>query len=222
MKIADVQKLIDNPLQPNPSEWAMDVEDILVETNNLSEDAKNAIKKTKFHNGAFQNYTDELVAILKRIVKKRKKLKSKNIKGEDIIMTKENVFIVYSHQHRDMMLDVKEFINEELGFEPKTLDISEFTGSVWDAFSKKSEECQKAVVLMSDDDLVRDSCGKEYRQARPNVFIELGYMIHKCGLKNVTIICSQECAMPSDIGGLIYVSYKEEKWTEKLRKQLNR
>lgn len=222
MKIADVQKLIDNPLQPNPSEWAMDVEDILVETNNLSEDAKNAIKKTKFHNGAFQNYTDELVAILKRIVKKRKKLKSKNIKGEDIIMTKENVFIVYSHQHRDMMLDVKEFINEELGFEPKTLDISEFTGSVWDAFSKKSEECQKAVVLMSDDDLVRDSCGKEYKQARPNVFIELGYMIHKCGLKNVTIICSQECAMPSDIGGLIYVSYKEEKWTEKLRKQLNR
>lgn len=221
MKIADVQKLIDNPLQPNPSEWAMDVEDILVETNNLSEDAKNAIKKTKFHNGAFQNYTDELVAILKRIVKK-KKLKSKNIKGEDIIMTKENVFIVYSHQHRDMMLDVKEFINEELGFEPKTLDISEFTGSVWDAFSKKSEECQKAVVLMSDDDLVRDSCGKEYKQARPNVFIELGYMIHKCGLKNVTIICSQECAMPSDIGGLIYVSYKEEKWTEKLRKQLNR
>lgn len=137
-------------------------------------------------------------------------------------MTKENVFIVYSHQHRDMMLDVKEFINEELGFEPKTLDISEFTGSVWDAFSKKSEECQKAVVLMSDDDLVRDSCGKEYKQARPNVFIELGYMIHKCGLKNVTIICSQECAMPSDIGGLIYVSYKEEKWTEKLRKQLNR
>lgn len=222
MKIADVQKLIDNPLQPNPSEWAMDVEDILVETNNLSEDAKNAIKKTKFHNGAFQNYTDELVAILKRIVKKRKKLKSKNIKGEDIIMTKENVFIVYSHQHRDMMLDVKEFINEELGFEPKTLDISEFTGSVWDAFSKKSEECQKAVVLMSDDDLVRDSCGKEYKQARPNVFIELGNMIHKCGLKNVTIICSQECAMPSDIGGLIYVSYKEEKWTEKLRKQLNR
>lgn len=222
MKIADVQKLIDNPLQPNPSEWAMDVEDILVETNNLSEDAKNAIKKTKFHNGAFQNYTDELVAILKLIVKKRKKLKSKNIKGEDIIMTKENVFIVYSHQHRDMMLDVKEFINEELGFEPKTLDISEFTGSVWDAFSKKSEECQKAVVLMSDDDLVRDSCGKEYKQARPNVFIELGYMIHKCGLKNVTIICSQECAMPSDIGGLIYVSYKEEKWTEKLRKQLNR
>lgn len=142
--------------------------------------------------------------------------------GENGIMMKRNVFIAYSHQHRDMMLDVKDFISEELGFEVKTLDISEFTGNVWDAFSKKTEECSKAVVLMSDDDFVRDSGGKEYKQARPNVFIELGYMIHKCGLKNVTIICSQECAMPSDIGGLIYVSYKEEKWTEKLRKQLNR
>lgn len=46
--------------------------------------------------------------------------------------------------------------------------------------------------------------------------------VHKCGLKNVTIICSKECTMPSDIGGLIYINYKEEKWTEKLRKQLNR
>ena len=101
-------------------------------------------------------------------------------------------------------------------------DISEFAGSVWNAFSEKSKECQKAVVLMADDDFVKDSTGKEYKQARPNVFIEIGYMIHKCGLKNVTIICSQGCTMPSDIGGLIYVTYKEEKWTEKLRKQLNR
>lgn len=220
MRVAEIQKLIDKPLHPNPTEWAMDVEDVLVETNNLTENAKTAIKYTKFHNGAFSNYTDELVAILKRIIKKAKKLKSS--KGDDVVMTKENVFIVYSHLHRDMMLDVKDFIKEDLGFEPKTLDISEFAGSVWNAFSEKSKECQKAVVLMADDDFVKDSTGKEYKQARPNVFIEIGYMIHKCGLKNVTIICSQGCTMPSDIGGLIYVTYKEEKWTEKLRKQLNR
>ena len=52
-----------------------------------------------------------------------------------------------------------------------------------DTFSEISEPCQKAVVLMSDDDIVRDSNGNEYKQARPNVFIELGYMIHKCSLK---------------------------------------
>lgn len=72
MRVAEIQKLIDKPLHPNPTEWAMDVEDVLVETNNLSENAKTAIKCTKFHNGAFSNYTDELVAILKRIIKKAK------------------------------------------------------------------------------------------------------------------------------------------------------
>lgn len=59
------------------------------------------------------------------------------IKGENIVMTKENVFIVYSHQNVNVMREIKEFIRENLGFEPKTLDIAECTGSVWDAFTKK-------------------------------------------------------------------------------------
>lgn len=87
---------------------------------------------------------------------------------------------------------------------------------------KKSETCQKAVVLMAEDDSVKDANGNEYKQARPNVFIELGYMIHKCGFKNVTIVCSKGCNIPSDINGLTSVHYKAEKWTESLRKQLNR
>ena len=221
MKISDIQKLIDNPLKPNPSEWAMDVEDILNETNNMTKESKTAIDRTKFHNGAFTNYSDELVAILKRIIRKIEKT-TDNIKGDNIVMTKENVFIIYSHQNRNMMLDIKDFIKENLGFEPKILDISECTGNIWDAFSEISEPCQKAVVLMSDDDIVRDSNGNEYKQARPNVFIELGYMIHKCSLKNVTIVYSGEYNVPSDIGGLISVHYKSERWTESLRKQLNR
>ena len=219
MKIENIQSLIDNPLQPNPTEWAMDVKDVLDECDCLSTEAKTAIEKTKFHNGAFPNYSDELVAILKRIVKK---CTNNNIQGDAVVMTKNNVFIIFSHQHSDMMREIKDFIREELGFEPKTLDIAECTGSVWDAFSEKSEACQKAVVLMAEDDFVKDANGNEYKQARPNVFIELGYMIHKCGLKNVTIVCSKDCNIPSDINGLTSVQYKAEKWTESLRKQLNR
>lgn len=219
MVIKNIQNLIDNPLQPNPTEWAMDVEDVLRECNCLSIEAKTAIGKTKFHNGAFSNYSDELIAILKRIIKNHT---TNNGQGNAVIMTKDNVFIIYSHQHSDMMREVKEFIRDELGFEPRTLDISECTGSIWDAFSEKSETCQKAVVLMAEDDSVKDANGNEYKQARPNVFIELGYMIHKCGLKNVTIVCSKGCNIPSDINGLTSVHYKAEKWTESLRKQLNR
>lgn len=226
MMIQDIQKLIDNKLEPNAQEWAMDVEDVLTELNAVTPEVNELLSYIKTHSTqhqkSFSMQADTVVAILKRIIKKIVKSNSNNIQGENIVMTKENVFIVYSHQHRDMMLDIKDFIREELGFEPKTLDISEFTGSVWEAFSEKSEECQKAVVLMVDDDFVRDANSNEYMQARPNVFIELGYMIHKCGLKNVTIICSENCTIPSDIGGLIYVRYKSEKWTESLRKQLNR
>lgn len=215
MQVQDIQRLIDNPLQPNPAEWAMDVEDALSEVNVLTKDDENALKLTKIHNGAFPQYADILVASLKRIVRKLEK------SSEDKI-TKENVFIVYSHKHVDIMREIKEFVSEDLGFESKTLDISDFTGSVWDALSEKTQNCQKAIIVMTEDDKVVSDDGSEYMQARPNVFIELGYMIHKCNLKNVTIVCSENCKIPSDIGGLIYVVYKSDRWTESLRKQLNR
>lgn len=63
MNLKDVQNLISAPLKPNPSEWAMDVEEVLTDTNKLSEGAKTAIYKTKIHNGAFQNYIGNLVSV---------------------------------------------------------------------------------------------------------------------------------------------------------------
>lgn len=222
MQVQDIQRLIDNPLQPNPAEWAMDVEDALSEVNVLTKDDEQALKLTKIHNGAFPQYADILVASLKRIVRKLEKSSENEITGENVVMTKENVFIVYSHKHADIMREIKEFVYEDLGFEPKTLDISDFTGGVWDALSEKTQNCQKAIIVMTEDDKVVSDDGSEYMQARPNVFIELGYMIHKCNLKNVTIVCSENCKIPSDIGGLIHVVYKSDRWTESLRKQLNR
>lgn len=225
MQIDDIKNLIDNKLQPNVAEWTMNVEDVLSETDMLTDENKKLLKNIRqcssnWHK-SFPEQSDEIVAILKRVIKKIKQ-SDNNIQGDAVVMTKNNVFIIYSHQHSDMMREIKDFIKEELGFEPKTLDIAECTGSVWDAFSEKSEACQKAVVLMAEDDFVKDANGNKYKQARPNVFIELGYMIHKCGLKNVTIVCSKDCNIPSDINGLTSVQYKAEKWTESLRKQLNR
>lgn len=226
MQIKDIQNLIDNKLKPNAQEWAMDVEDILTELDVLTPEIIELLDYIKSHNTqgqiAFPTQADAVVAILKRIIKKIEKSSNSVIKGENIVMTRKNVFIVYSHQNVNIMREIKEFIRESLGFEPKTLDIAECTGSVWDAFTEKSAECQKAIVLMSDDDEVTDIHGKTYKQARPNVFIELGYMIHKCGLNNVTIVYSNDCKEASDIGNLVSVHYGTDKWTESLRKQLNR
>ncbi len=222
MQIKDIQRLIDNPAKPNPSEWAMDVRDVLEETGYITDEITTALRTTINCNGAFAQYTDLLVATLKRVIKKIEKSSDNNIQGDDIVMTKENVFIVYSHKHTDIMREIKEFVREDLGFEPKTLDISNCTGGIWDALFEKTQDCQKAIIVMTEDDKVVSDDGSEYMQARPNVFIELGYMVSKCNLKNVTIVCSENCKIPSDISGLIHVVYKSDKWTESLRKQLNR
>lgn len=226
MQVKDIQNLIDNKLQPNVAEWTMNVEDALSETGNLTDEWKKLLNSIRMQNASwhksFPEESDTIVAILKRVIKKIEKSSNSVIKGENVVMTKENVFIVYSHQNVNIMREIKEFIRENLGFEPKTLDIAECTGSVWDAFTEKSSDCQKAIVLMSGDDEVTDANGNTYKQARPNVFIELGYMIHKCSLNNVTIVYSNDCKEASDIGNLISVHYGTDKWTESLRKQLYR
>lgn len=65
MQVKDIQRLIDNPLQPNPAEWAMDVEDILSETETATKETDHALYLLTVHNGAFPQYTDLLVATLK-------------------------------------------------------------------------------------------------------------------------------------------------------------
>lgn len=66
-----IKELFENPLNPNPAEWAMDAEDVLLEINRLSDEAKQAIKNIKNHGGAFQD-KNILVAILKRVYKSLK------------------------------------------------------------------------------------------------------------------------------------------------------
>ena len=72
MQVKDIQKLIDNKLQPNVAEWAMDVEDTLTEMDALSEEAIVCLKKVKSQsiswNKSFPEASDTLVAILKRII----------------------------------------------------------------------------------------------------------------------------------------------------------
>lgn len=74
MQIKDIQQLIDNPLQPNLAEWAMDVKDVLSETETATKETDNALHLLTVHNGAFPQYTDLLVATLKRVIRKIEKI----------------------------------------------------------------------------------------------------------------------------------------------------
>lgn len=68
----EIKRLMDNPLKPNASEWAMDAEDVLSEINMLTDESKKAIKDIKFFNGqgVGASKVDVLVAFLKRAYNK--------------------------------------------------------------------------------------------------------------------------------------------------------
>ena len=68
-KKEELKRLIDNPLKPNAVEWAMDSEDVLSNMNLLSPETKHCITMIKDHGGAFKQYNDALVTILKRAYK---------------------------------------------------------------------------------------------------------------------------------------------------------
>lgn len=79
MQIKDIQQLIDNPLQPNAAEWSMEVQDVLSETKTATKDTYNALHVITFHNGAFPQYTDFIIATLKRVIRKIEKSSDNNI-----------------------------------------------------------------------------------------------------------------------------------------------
>ena len=85
MQIDYIQNLIDDKLQPNVAEWTMNVEDVLSEADMLTDDIEKLLKSIKRHNSnwhkSFPEQSDEIVAILKRVIKKIKQSSDNNIQG---------------------------------------------------------------------------------------------------------------------------------------------
>ena len=167
------------------------------------------------HQHWFNKYRNDFLAVLTMYVE------DKPQGVLDIMTNKNDVFIVYAFKGRTVMLDVKDIIQNDFGFVPHVLNISKYAGFPWDALVQESKDCGKAVVIMTADDIVTCENG-EYSQSRPNVFIELGYMIRQCGLENVTIVLDRDCILPSDIQNIIHVQYQSDRWTDDLRNQMNR
>nr|WP_325297809.1 hypothetical protein [uncultured Dysosmobacter sp.] len=65
-----LKSLIDNPKQPNVSEWVYEVEAFLEETNEPNEEAWILIDKIKLH-GAALNHCENLVALLRQLYKRK-------------------------------------------------------------------------------------------------------------------------------------------------------
>lgn len=108
---------------------------------------------------------------------------------------------------------------EKQGFEPVILEKKENNGlSIIDKFVREAQSCSKAIILCTaDDKIVNDS--DNYFQARPNVFLELGYFICEIGSNNIILINEINSKIPTDYQGICYIMYNKE---EKLKKVLEK
>lgn len=120
------------------------------------------------------------------------------------------VFIVFGHDKaaRDSLellltrLDIKPVILANIAPDGKTIIEALIAHS----------DVQYAVVLLTPDDEGHraDHPGERQFRARQNVVLELGMFLIKLGRERVAILHKGNLELPSDIGGLIYIPFKND------------
>lgn len=123
------------------------------------------------------------------------------------------IFIVYGHD--TSARDGLELLLRRMGLEPIILANLPAAG---DTIIEKLErylgehgEVGYACVLLTPDDEGHKAGKTEDRKyrARQNVVLELGMVLARLGRPRVAILHKQSVELPSDIDGLIYISFQE-------------
>jgi hypothetical protein len=131
------------------------------------------------------------------------------------------VFVVHGHDG-EAKEAVARFL-EKLGLQPVILHEQANKGlTVIEKFEANSDVAF-AVVLLTPDDVGKPASekGKSRRRARQNVVFELGFFFAKLGRGRVCALYRGEVEKPSDVDGVVYVTYDDhDGWKGKLAKEI--
>ena len=120
----------------------------------------------------------------------------------------KNVFVVYGH-NEELKDEVCQTLRDN-GYNPLTLDKRNRIGgkTILDAIVAQAKECLTAVAICSADDIVQKEkeSRNDYKQPRPNVFFEIGYLYHCYAMTRVLIVKTKDAKMCSDLDGVRYIS----------------
>lgn len=149
----------------------------------------------------------------------------------EAVKSATKVFIVHGHDDK-LRLEASEFITS-LSLEPVVLMNEPSEGLTVIEKFEKNADVGYAVILATPDDVAFLSStydaatdlgelGEPERRARQNVIFEWGYFAAKLGRKRVALVYKQPVVLPSDLGGLVYLGYKDsiEEIKMKLFKEL--
>ncbi len=122
------------------------------------------------------------------------------------------VFVVYGHDKDSR--DQLEAMLRRWGLEPLILDQLPSEGqTIIEKLENYTNKAHFGIVLATPDDIGyrKDHPDEEAFRARQNVVLELGMLLSLLGRDRVAILLKSQSEMerPSDIQGLIYISFKD-------------
>lgn len=89
----------------------------------------------------------------------------------------------------------------------------------------ETKSCAFSIVILTPDDAgyaIKDGDGSSHKRARQNVILEMGMLLAFMGREKVSILRHKDVEIPSDISGVIYISFRNslDETKEKLRQNL--
>jgi predicted nucleotide-binding protein len=128
------------------------------------------------------------------------------------------VFIV--HGHEDGPREAVARYLEKLGFEAIILHEQASQGRTIIEKIEGHSDVGFAVVLLTPDDIGGAKGEAQKNRARQNVILELGYFVGKLTRSRVCALKRGDIEVPSDFGGVVYVSFDDGGWREALGREL--
>lgn len=130
------------------------------------------------------------------------------------------VFIVHGRNHEAKEAAAR--LLERLHLEPVILHEQPNKGRTLIEKFEQHSAVGFALVLLTPDDVggSADKPGELQNRARQNVVLELGYFIGKLGRHRVCALYAEGVERPSDIEGLVYISYSDGDWRLKVAKEI--
>lgn len=131
-------------------------------------------------------------------------------------------FIVHGHDAA-LRLDLKNYIQNTLGWQEPVVLAEKRSGgrTIIEKFEENAEKADYAFILLSPDDLTKDSEAR----ARQNVIFELGFFVGYFGRKSgqVLVLRKGDVRLPGDLDGVIYIDVSAgiAAAGEEIRRELN-
>lgn len=146
-------------------------------------------------------------------------LAHKATEGATMTSGSQTVFVVHGHDSA-RKLEVAHFIGRVTGRRPTILHEQANRGrTIIEKLEDHAAEASLAVVLLTGNDVGGVDDTHLQQRARQNVVLELGLFFGRLGRDHVVALYEQGVERPSDLDGLLYVSFSEN-WQLKLAQDM--